>query len=113
MLSSFNANTVTNTALINWVAVGAYDKVKQGLQKLSWDPNVKNEDGVTPAHKAAERNDLKMLKLLVDAGARLNVQDIFGTSPLICAQENKSYEIEKYITEVLSESNPRNRFHKL
>lgn len=113
MLTGFNASKVTNTALINWVAIGAFDKVKQGLQELNWDPNVRNEDGVTPAHKAAERNELKMLKLLVDAGARLDIQDIFGTSPLEYAQENKSPEMEQYITEILSESKPKNGFHKL
>lgn len=72
------------------VAVGDYSTVEKGLIEEHWDPNVRNKDDVTPAHKAAERNDLKMLKLLHSAGANLDVTDGFGTTPLFYAKENRS-----------------------
>jgi ankyrin repeat protein len=63
--------------LITLVSLGAVKEVQQKLQD-GWDPNVQNEDGISPALKAAERNDLIMLQILSNAGANLHVQDIFG-----------------------------------
>jgi ankyrin repeat protein len=51
---------IKNPDLVTLVSLGSVEFVKQALDK-NWDPNVDNNDGMTPILKAAERNDLKMV----------------------------------------------------
>ena len=101
MLSAYKSHK----NLIALVAVGDYSTVEKGLIEEHWDPNVRNKDDVTPAHKAAERNDLKMLKLLHSAGANLDVTDGFGTTPLFYTKENRNSSMIDFITSAISQTN--------
>ncbi|WP_300667629.1 ankyrin repeat domain-containing protein [Desulfoluna sp.] len=58
------------------------------------DVNVETDDGMTALAYAVDGKDLKPVKLLVDNGAKINKQDIFGTAPI---HLSGSYEIMKYL----------------
>ena len=93
----------SNVELVTLVSLGGFEHVKQFLSE-GWDPNVCNQDGITPAHKAAERNDLAMLKLLIDAGAKVDVQDFSGITPLKYAQFHKNEKMIQLIENTIQAS---------
>lgn len=53
----------------------------------------------TPLLSAVQQNFSKMVKLLVDRGADVNLQNESGTTPLKQACFNESFEIAKYLVE--------------
>lgn len=55
---------------------------------------------------AAARNDLKILKILFEAGANLDVVDHVDRSPLSYAKKHKNTKMIEYIQENLSISRP-------
>uniref|UniRef100_A0A1I8J6A3 CASPASE_P20 domain-containing protein n=1 Tax=Macrostomum lignano TaxID=282301 RepID=A0A1I8J6A3_9PLAT len=55
------------------------------LLQLGADANVKDPDGVSALHWSAESDNLPVLKLLADAGARLDATDKRGLTPLMLA----------------------------
>jgi hypothetical protein len=83
--------------LITLVSLGCSLSIVQEKLSIGWDPNVQNEDGISPALKAAERNDLAMLKILIDAGAKVDVSDVNGFTPLKLAQMNENEEMIQLI----------------
>lgn len=87
--------------IADYVALGNYDDVKK-LIDARYDVNEKDEEGNTPAIIAASRNDFKMLKMLVDAGAKLNVTNDNGDSPLQFSQQFKNTEMENFINSVIT-----------
>jgi len=97
MYSHYKTKT-SNVDLITLVSLGSIPIVKQKLLE-GWDPNVQNEDGTSPALKAAGRNDLEMLKLLIQAGARVDVADIAGFTPIKLANMNENKEMIQLIIE--------------
>ena len=46
------------------------------------DPNVRNNWGFTPLHKAVSRGNLEIVQLLVDAGGNPTLKNIRGETPL-------------------------------
>lgn len=48
------------------------------------DPNIKDERGATPLHRAAARNNINCAKLLFKHGCRVDVncQDVDGNTPM-------------------------------
>ena len=52
------------------------------------DVNAPQVYGATVLAWAADRNDLEMLELLMDAGARVNRADVYGVTPLSLACTN-------------------------
>lgn len=46
------------------------------------NPNVGNNRNTTPLHKAGQRGELRCLKLLLDAGAKVDSQDEDDVTPL-------------------------------
>lgn len=44
--------------------------------------NTRNHKGLTPLHFAVEAADPRSVKLLVDSGADVDIQDLYGVSPL-------------------------------
>lgn len=48
--------------------------------------NVKNSIKDTPLHVAEEKNDMDMLRLLVDAGADINARALFDETPMDAAR---------------------------
>lgn len=54
------------------------------------------EEGA-PLHKAAARGDLEMAKMLVEMGARGDVKDRMGRTPLNRAREEGETEVAEYL----------------
>lgn len=61
------------------------------------DVNETDASGDCAVMEAVQRNDLKMLKLLVDAGARLNVSN--GVTPMAYAEHHRNAAMMNYIRE--------------
>lgn len=93
-----------NVNLITLVSLGSYDLVKQKLYEESWDPNVQNEDGTTPALRAAERNDLQILQLLIDKGAKMDTADKMGFTPIDLARRNENKDMIELINDTINNS---------
>lgn len=58
--------------------------------QLSTSPN-NYQEGWTPLMFAAQQGNLEIVKFLIDCGADLNIQTIFGYTALMIASLNKSY----------------------
>ena len=78
---------------INWVYDQTYDEGPEALLeavKLCWelgmDVNAVNSMGLTASHGAANRGSDDILRFLVDKGARLDVKDKEGRTPLTWAE---------------------------
>ena len=54
------------------------------------DVNAKDEYGNTALHFAVMRNDVKLMKYLLKHGARIDVKNTFGESPMSLAVEYDS-----------------------
>ncbi|ORX49345.1 ankyrin [Piromyces finnis] len=70
--------------------------VKQGHA----DVNIANWEGETPLIRCCYANNIKCVKLLVENGANVNVQEKkFGYSPLMIAIENFNYNLANFLCE--------------
>jgi hypothetical protein len=77
---------------INWVVDQTYDEGPKALLeavKLCWelgmDVNAVNSMGVAAIHGAANRGSDEIIEFLVDKGARLDIADKEGRTPLTWA----------------------------
>jgi ankyrin repeat protein len=78
---------------VNWVVDQTYDEGQPALLdavklcvELGMDVNAVNSMGLTAAHGAANRGSDEILKYLVSQGAKLDVQDKEGRTPLTWAE---------------------------
>ena len=56
------------------------------------------DDGQTPLHGAADRNNgTKVIELLLNAGAKINARDHLGKTPLFYAQQSEKKRIVTYL----------------
>ena len=69
----------------------------QDLIERGADVGAKSDEGHTPLHLAAARNDLELAKLLIDRGADVNVEDEDGWTPLHLASYKDNIEIVKLL----------------
>jgi ankyrin repeat protein len=53
--------------------------------------------GWTALHVAAMHNDMEIVKTLLYRGAALNARDLSWQTPLTFAQQNKSYEVARFL----------------
>lgn len=85
--------------LTSLVSLGQLAAVRELKQKLNDRLTVNNQDasGNLPATIAAERNDLPMLKLLVEYGADLELLDGRGRNALGWARKNQDNEMITFI----------------
>jgi ankyrin repeat protein len=79
----------SNSELVESVKKGAGDIV-HALLAQDVDVNESQLDGTTSLHWAVHRNDLKMVKLLIEAGANVNVANDYGVTPFLLACTNGS-----------------------
>jgi len=84
--------------IIDFVALGQIDDVKK-LIVMGKDVNNPDKYGNYAVIVAASRNDFETLKLLVEAGAKLNVFNRMGDDALIWAVRNDNMRMKDYIEE--------------
>ncbi len=63
------------------------------LLENGFDVNEADHNGYTPLHGAAEKGNVEMVRLLLEKGARPNVKDIKGNTPLSKAIFNSGEDI--------------------
>ena len=77
-------NPEADRALIDATEAGDIESIKQHLAAAA-DVNATDEVGWTPLHHAIvfnEKNQMKIVELLIDKGADVNARDINGVTPL-------------------------------
>ncbi|MFN4152411.1 MAG: ankyrin repeat domain-containing protein, partial [Candidatus Sericytochromatia bacterium] len=87
-----NNNTLLMKALEN---ISDIDTIEYLINKSS-NVNAQNDKGLYPINFALSY-DLKISKLLIQKGARLNIKDYEGNNPLMLASENGSLETIKFL----------------
>jgi len=83
--------------LIECTQRGMIEAVEK-LLEIGKNPNEQDERGDYAVLWAAQRNDMKILTMLVDAGASLNVENAYGVTPMDYARKNGNQVIIDYIT---------------
>eukprot|EP01138_Halocafeteria_seosinensis_P000729 gb/GECG01000746.1/.p1 GENE.gb/GECG01000746.1/~~gb/GECG01000746.1/.p1 ORF type:complete len:446 (+),score=57.30 gb/GECG01000746.1/:1-1338(+) len=73
-------------------------------------PNVQTKEGYTPLHYAAFLGDLTCALLLVEAGARTNIEDNEGHSPLQVARSESQDDIKNFLEECTGTTTGDNAF---
>lgn len=91
------------------IAVPFYDrKFLEKFIELGWDINSPNDGGKTLLLKAAERDDLHRLELLIDLGMDLGNENKWGEDAIKTAKTNNSYivleRLKKHKFEVINTS---------
>ncbi|EER03396.1 glutaminase, putative [Perkinsus marinus ATCC 50983] len=81
----------------------------QYLLQLGVDPNVADYDSRTAVHLAAASGCLSAMKLLMDAGARLNTYDRWGNTPYEEAKRHGRKNIVKFLEKLVMEGSPSMR----
>ncbi len=93
--------------------VGVADNWNKTEELIRRDLFERYDGGWTLLHEAAARNDLKLLRFLVETvGYDPNTKDYYGTVPLHAAAENGSYDAAKYLLEHGADVNITNDDHK-
>jgi ankyrin repeat protein len=93
-IPTFGGTTALMAAAgINWVVAQTYDEGPQALLdavklclELGMDVNDVNSMGLTALHGAANRGSDDIIKFLVEKGAKLDVKDKEGRTPLTWAE---------------------------
>lgn len=69
-----------------WVVKsGDVDDLSEIMSKEKINVNIKNDQGRSLAHVAADYNFVDILKFLKSKGAQLDTKDKHGITPLLCA----------------------------
>lgn len=66
------------TVVYQIVVHGTAQELKELLQSGLVNPNIRNEDLKTPLMFAAENGRTDMMGILIESGASLNLQDVYG-----------------------------------
>lgn len=81
-------------------------KLRKLKKVFNYDPlNCRDDEYSTPLHSAAKTNHLRILELLIENGANVNLQDQFNKIPLHYSCEIGSFEICKILVENRSKIN--------
>ncbi len=80
-----NTELCREFTLFNMVKPGEYAVVRHLLEKGAFDINKQSHRGSTFLHRAAENGDLSNVKYLLQQGARIDVKDKMGRTPLSAA----------------------------
>ncbi len=69
------------------------------------DSHDEEDDGKTPLHKTIENGQIKITKMLIDAGVDLNVQDEYGVTPLHWAVLHGDEDVLRMLIELKADLN--------
>ena len=92
-------NPEADRALIDATEAGDIESIKQHLAAGA-DVNATDEVGWTPLHHAIvfnEKNQMKIVELLIDKGADVNATDEVGRTPLHYASANGHKEVAELL----------------
>ena len=90
--------------LIDAVSEGNIDKVKELILEGAY-VDEQTESGDCSVYTAVNRNDDSILKVLIDAGANVDIQDVRGRSMLQRAQESGYLKVAALIGAALKKKN--------
>ncbi len=94
-----NIYSDTTQDLFQAVKSGSLKKTSELVSSTS-NIDVKDIDGKTPLHYAAEIGYLEIVKLLVASGADINIQNRWGSTPLHLAVHFIKEDIVRFLTEI-------------
>ena len=77
--------SIRKTCLILATARRDVSEIRDLLQTGKYDPNVANEDGLTPIHQCSIDNSEEILLLLIEFGGDVNAKDRDLWTPLHAA----------------------------
>lgn len=86
--------------------------VRDALTKDSVDVDEKDPKKNTPLYIAVEKGDAKIVKILLDAGADINIKAGPGNSPLHLAVSDNKEEIFKILLDAGADIQTKNNFEK-
>lgn len=103
--------TFTTGSLIQAVSEGDFDQTKEILNSPAYLIDEVNEKSETPLLIAVHQNQIPIVKLLIDAGANINQQDVIQDSPYLYAGAQGRTEILAYmLTHATPDQSVYNRF---
>jgi ankyrin repeat protein len=83
-----------------YFVLGEYEEVEQYLRRNPNTIEKTNFMGTSPLHQAAGGNeDPRVIKSLLEAGAKVNMKDEIGETPLMAAASNGNPEVIKTLLE--------------
>ena len=107
-----NPNTSRKLGLVAPIiiasAYGNTDIVAELLKHPNIDVNTKIRGGDTAIHNASREGWLKVVKLLIKAGARFDESDDLGNTPLLLAARNDHVDVAKHLIKLSADVNHKN-----
>ena len=89
---NFASRNGLKAAPIQSATAAGHEKIVQMLLRLGADPNVREGNGYTPLHAAAQNKDIDMIHTLIYGGADLTLVGKDGKTPLDLAMETGDQE---------------------
>ena len=94
-----------------WATYSGYYGIVEFLVKEGACVKCSGRNGITVLHNAARINDLKSVKLLVENGADVNAEDLYGGTPLMYATESGYVDLVKFLVDCKDiDINQRDRY---
>lgn len=87
----------SSQSLIDAVSTKNLAKVRQILKDKTYNLNETNNEQNTSLHLAVQQNEIEIAKLLIDAGANVNLQNQIQDSPFLYAGAEGKTEILDYM----------------
>ena len=93
-------DTDGRTALINAAAMGSHSML-DALLRSGADANLQDHQGLASLHFAAMKHDVATARTLITFGARIDIRDSWGNSPLFRAVYQRSERRNEFIALLL------------
>jgi hypothetical protein len=110
----FTAGMGRRNPLLDLVETGQLEEAERRAEMHPEEVNMQTGLGYCPVLLAISHNNMPMLKMLVEAGCELNVQDAFGHGTMRYAGKNGYREIEAYLYQqawLLQRSTPQTKIN--